>query len=103
MPRRVCASFTMAPASITRLIVKVQLPFDGVLRNARTPQVGSKRTGQVGRHIEQGLTREGLAPLRDTACIELLGIPGARKRVEVFDHLGRERVKAGLAILGPRR
>ena len=64
--------------------------------------VGIQRPGRVGRHIEQGLTREGLAPFIGTADIELLGIPGAGKRIQVLYELGRERLKACLAILGPR-
>jgi hypothetical protein len=37
-----------------------------------------------------------------TASIEILRRPGAGKRIQVLYELGGERVKAGLAILGPR-
>jgi hypothetical protein len=37
-----------------------------------------------------------------TAGIEILRIPGTGKRVEVLDELNGERLKARLAIFGPR-
>src|SRR5262249_3862869 len=82
--------------------VKVELAPYSLLGNASAYQIGIKRPGRVGRHIEQRLTREGMAPFMDTAGIEFLRIPGTGKLVEILHELGREWLKACLAILGPR-
>jgi hypothetical protein len=82
--------------------MKVELAPYSFFGNASTYQVGIKRSGWVGRHIEQRLTRKGVTPFMDTAAIELLRISGTGKLVEDLYELGGKRLKARLTILGPR-